>query len=80
MEEVPRRTSFAPLASPLSSNLFNRDGNGRAFRLPGEGGDHLHCTVEPSPGHIRCRFFRLLSLGVTDSGSGGPRLLWRDSF
>ena len=30
----------------------------RAFRLPGEGGDHVHCTVEPSPGHIRCRIFR----------------------
>ena len=29
--------------------------NRRAFRLPGEGGDHFHCTVEPSPGHIRCR-------------------------
>ena len=25
-----------------------------AFRLPGAGGDHFHCTVEPSPGHIRC--------------------------
>ena len=25
------------------------------FRLPGAGGDHFHCTVEPSPGHIWCR-------------------------
>ena len=41
---------------PLFSALFNRGGNRRAFRLPGEGGDHFHCTVEPSPGHIRCRF------------------------
>ena len=22
--------------------------------LPREGGDHIHCAVEPSPGHIRC--------------------------
>ena len=27
-----------------------------AVRLPRVGGDHFHCTVEPSPGHIRCRF------------------------
>ena len=40
---------------PLLSTLFNRGGNRRAFRLPGEGGDHFHCTVEPSPGHIQCR-------------------------
>ena len=25
------------------------------FRLPGAGGDHFHCTVEPSSGHTRCR-------------------------
>ena len=24
-------------------------------KLPGEGGDHFHCAVEPLPGHIRCR-------------------------
>ena len=40
---------------PVLCNLFNRDGNRRAFKLPGEGGDHFHCAVEPSPGHIRCR-------------------------
>ena len=40
---------------PLFAALFNRGGNRRAFRLPGEHGDHFHCTVEPSPGHIRCR-------------------------
>ena len=39
---------------PLFGTQFNGDGNRRAFR-PGEGGDHFHCTVEPSPGHIRCR-------------------------
>ena len=41
---------------PLFSIVFNRGGNRRAFRLPGQGGDRFHCTVEPSPGHIRCRF------------------------
>ena len=25
------------------------------FRLPREGEDHVHCTVEPSPGHTWCR-------------------------
>ena len=25
----------------------------------GRAGDHFHCTVEPSPGHIRCRFGQL---------------------
>ena len=39
---------------PLFSTLFKKGGNRRAFRLPGAGGDHFHCTVEPSPGRIRC--------------------------
>ena len=44
------------LRIPLFCTLFNKGGNRKAFRLPGErGGDHFHCTVEPSPGHIRCR-------------------------
>ena len=43
-----------PCAPPIFY-LFNRGGNRRAFRLPGAGGDHFHCTVEPSRGHIRCR-------------------------
>ena len=34
---------------PLFCTLFNTGGNRRASRLPGEGGDHFHCTVEPSP-------------------------------
>ena len=38
---------------PLFCTLFNRGGNRRAFRLPGAGGDHVHCTAEPSPGHVR---------------------------
>ena len=48
---VPR---LYPLRS-LSCTLFNKGGSRGAFRLPGTGGDHFHCTVEPSPGHIRCR-------------------------
>ena len=40
---------------PLSCTLFNKGGNRKAFTLPGERGDHFHCAVEPSPGHIRCR-------------------------
>ena len=40
---------------PLCCTLFTRGGSRRAFRLPGAGGDHFHCTVDPSPGHIRCR-------------------------
>ena len=41
--------------SPMFSTLFSKAGNRKAFRLQGAGGDHFHCTVEPSPGHIRCR-------------------------
>ena len=41
---------------PLFCTLFNRGGNRRVFRLPGAGGDHFHCAVELSSGHIRCRF------------------------
>ena len=51
--EGPRQHFAFALLSPLS--LFNRGGSRRPFRLPGEGGDHVHCTVEPSPGHIWCR-------------------------
>ena len=35
---------------PLGCTLVNRGGNKSAFRLPGEGRDHFHCTVEPSLG------------------------------
>ena len=54
LEEVPRRTSRVPLASSYLC-LFHRVGNKERFRLPGAGGEHFHCTVDPSPGHIRCR-------------------------
>ena len=52
-----RKFRAVPRSYPLRSlvcTLFNKGGNRRAFRLPGEGGDHFHCTVEPSSGHIRC--------------------------
>ena len=60
---VPRLTSCVP----LFCSSFHLGGNRRAFRLLGEGGDHFHCTVEPSPGHIRCRIWQ--TLGATP----GPR-------
>ena len=33
---------------PLFCTLFNRGGN--------RSGDHVHCSLEASPGHIRCRY------------------------
>ena len=48
MEEVPCRTSLVPLAFPLVLYfVYYKGGKRRAFRLPGKGGDHFHCTVEP---------------------------------
>ena len=47
---------------PLFCTLFDRVGNRRAFRLPGEGGDHFHCTAEPLPGHIRWVILGMLAL------------------
>ena len=39
---------------PSFFTLFTKGGKRGAFRLPGEGGDHFHCAVEPSSGHIWC--------------------------
>ena len=53
-----RKFCAVPRLYPLRSlvcTLFKKGGSRGAFRLPGAGGDHFHCTVEPSPGHIRCR-------------------------
>ena len=53
-----RKFRAVPRLYPLRSlvcTLFNKGGSRGALRLPGAGGDHFHCTVEPSPGHIRCR-------------------------
>ena len=55
MEEVPRRTSLVPLAFPCFVLCLKGVDTEGLFRLPGAGGDHFHCTVEPSPGHFRCR-------------------------
>ena len=45
---------------PLFCALFSRGRNRTAFRLPGAGGDHFPCMVEPSPGHIQCRILGIL--------------------
>ena len=58
METNGKFRAVPHLYVPLFCTLFNKGGNRRAFRLQGKGGDHFHCTVEPSPGHIRCRTFR----------------------
>ena len=48
-----------PCVNPLVCTLFIKGGSRRVFRLPGAGGDHFHfTTVEPSPGHIRCRLLQ----------------------
>ena len=48
-------TTLAPLAFPLFCTLFSRGlGTERLSDYQGEGGDHVHCTVEPSPGHSWC--------------------------
>ena len=60
-----RKFRAVPRLYPLRSlvcTLFNKGGSRGAFRLPGGGGDHFHCAVEPSPGHIRCRFWLRVSL------------------
>ena len=50
------RTPRTPLTSPCSLLSGYRSGSKGAFKLPGATWDHVCCTVEPSPGHIRCRF------------------------
>ena len=50
---------------PLFCTLFTGGGNRRASRLPGEGGDHFHCAVEPSPGHLWCRELNLNNVCIS---------------
>ena len=38
---------------PLFMLIFIGQETKNVFRLPGAGGEHFHCTVDPSPGHIR---------------------------
>ena len=55
MEEVPRRTSLVPLAFPRFLYCLIGVETEGLLDFQGRAGDHFHCTVEPSPGHIRCR-------------------------
>ena len=55
---VPRSNPLRPLVS----TLFNRGGNGRAFRLLGEGGDHFHCAVGLSSGVLQAGLGRTVSV------------------
>ena len=55
LEEVPRRTSLAPLAFPCFVLRLIGLETKNVLDYQGRAGDHFHCTVEPSPGHIRCR-------------------------
>ena len=59
MEEVPRRTSLVPLAFPCFVLRLIGWETKNVLDYQGRAGDHFHCTVEPSPGHIRCRKFSL---------------------
>ena len=48
---------------PLFCTLFEKGVETEALLdYQGWAGDHVHCTVEPSPGHIRCRNFELFRL------------------
>ena len=58
MEEVPRRTSLAPVTSPCSV-LYSIGVETEGFLdYQGRGGDHFHCTVEPSAA-FRRRSYRV---------------------
>ena len=52
-----RKLRVIPRLNPLRSLVCSFFGveTERVFRLPGDGGDHFHCRVEPSPGHMQCR-------------------------
>ena len=55
MEEVPRRTSLVPLAFPCFVLRLIGLETKNVLDYQGRAGDHFHCTVERSSGHIRCR-------------------------
>ena len=65
----PPRTSGTPFLRPFAYAYFSTSGSNGAFSLPGATWDHFRCTVEPSPGHIRCRV-----LSHQDHGKGGLSL------
>ena len=43
----------------------------------GKAGDHFHCTVEPSPGHIQCRVLGAMDLAQLPFGGSLPVLRLR---
>ena len=55
MEEVPRRTSLVPLAFPCCLHCLIGVETEGLLDYQRRAGDHFHCEVEPSPGHIRSR-------------------------
>ena len=58
LEEVPRRTSLVPLAFPCFVLRLIGLETKNVLDYQGRAGDHFYCTVERSPGHIRCRHSR----------------------
>ena len=65
-EEVLRRTSLVPLAFPCFVLCLVRVEAEGLLDYQGRAGDHFHCTVEPSSGHIRCwskSFFWITTFG-----------------
>ena len=55
--------------SPAIQKIASDCGCDAVVHLEGRAGDHFHCTVEPSPGHIRCRIhcgIKKLHLGSLD--------------
>ena len=53
MQEIPRRTSLAHLASPCFLLCFIGVETEGISDYQEDGGDDFHCTVEPSPDHIQ---------------------------
>ena len=43
---------------------FNRSRSKELFSFPGATWDRFRCTVEPSPGHIRCRISRTKNVAL----------------
>ena len=75
MEEVQRRTSLVPLASPCFVLCLIGVETEGLVDYQGRAGDHLHCTVEPSPGHIRCRAVHPVFAWVAGQlGPADPRI------
>ena len=52
-----KKYRVVPHARPLRPLVYaylSRSGSKGAFSLPEAAWDHVRCTVEPPPGHIRC--------------------------